>query len=44
MIIIVIVIQKEAAGSTSGGCTYGTATGQTLGGVRSRLTIEEEEE
>ena len=30
MIIIVIVIQKEVAGSASGGCTYGTATGKLL--------------
>ena len=43
MTIIVIVIQKEVAGSASGGCTYGTATGQTFGGVRSRPTTEEEE-
>ena len=42
MIIIIIVIQKEVAGSASGGCAYGMATGQTLGGVRSRPTTEEE--
>ena len=40
MIIIVFVIQKEVAGSASGGCAYGTATGQTLGGVRTRPTTE----
>ena len=43
VIIIVVITQKEVAGSTSGGCTYGTATEQTLGGVRSRPTTEEEE-
>ena len=42
--IIVIVIQKKVAGSAGGGCiyVYGTATGQTLEGVRSRPTTEEE--
>ena len=43
MYIIVIVIQKEVAGSASGGWTYDTATGLTLGGVESRPTTEEEE-
>ena len=43
MIINVIVIQKEVAGSASGGCTYGTATGHTLEGVRSRPTTEEDD-
>ena len=32
---------KKVAGSASGGCTYGTATGQTLKEVRSRPTTEE---
>ena len=43
MISIFIVIQKEVAGSGRGGCTYGTATAHTFGGVRSRPTTEEEE-
>lgn len=43
MIVIVIVIQKEVTGSASGGCTYDTVIGQTLGGVRSHLTTDEEE-
>ena len=42
--MIIVVIQKEVAGSASGGCTYGTATERTHGGVRSRPTTEEEEE
>ena len=48
MLIIVIVIQKEVAGSAREEVApmarvrpYGTATGQTLG-VRSRPTTEEE--
>ena len=40
--VIVIFIQNEVAGSASGRCTYGTVTGQTLGGVRSRPTTKEE--
>ena len=40
--MIIVVIQKEVAGSASGGCAYGMATGQTLRGVRSRTTTEEE--
>ena len=43
IIYIVIVIQKEVAGSASGGCTYGTVTGQTLRGVRSRPTLRPQE-
>ena len=35
---------EEVAGSASGGCTYGPATTQTLGEVRSCPTTEEEEE
>ena len=38
----ITVVQKGVAGSASGGCTNGTATGQTLGGVRSSPTTEEE--
>ena len=41
--MIIIVIQKEVAGSASGVCTYGMATGQTIGEVRSRSTTEEGE-
>ena len=44
MISIFIVIQKEVAGSASGCYTNDTATGQTIGEVRSRSTTEEEEE
>ena len=41
IISISIAIYQEVAGSASGGCTYGTATGKTLGGVKSPQTIDE---